>query len=176
MSTAVLKLAFDKQAMNLAHVNLRSEVHGQDRTGAIDLKFHMVGQAKLLDMVDPSWAAFLFFKDKKKATDLVDDQAEAPHARNNIKFPMTCIRGMVGAKLKVRLPGQKEQVSFREVKVNKIEVTPKDGGIIDLKFRCQVYPNEEQLGKIGLMLQQEVQVTLTAGKEEVADTSEEDTE
>lgn len=162
-----MKFAFAKHGMTLAHMQQRIEQHGPDPVLAMDLKLHFQSQSKILDEIDPSIRTFLFGKPKKGA-DLADQSNDDATARTNIVYPLKLSRGLIDAKLKLRLPGDTERVQFGAVKVNNIQFTAKDGGIVDIHFRAQVHPTSEQVGKVATMLRKDVQVSLTSGKEDVA--------
>lgn len=168
-----MKLAFDKQKLMLAHMNVRSEVHGDQRQGATDLKFHVMLQNDCLAMFHPYLKTALYTKEAPKTgpgEDLADKASDAPHLRMpDIEWPMKWKGAMIAAKFKVKKVGDKDMVSAADVKINGAHITAKDGGIIDLTFRAQFYPNEEQFGKLATMVQQEVELTIVPGEEVAAE-------
>lgn len=161
-----MKLEFDKQKMMLAHVNVRSEIHGEERQGAADLKFHVILQNDCLAMFHPYLKTALYMKGGK-GNDLADAGSDAPNLRmDGIEWPMKWKGEMKGAKLVVRMVGLRENLTWSDAKINGARITAKDSGIVDLIFRAQVYPNEEQAGKLFAMMQKEVSVSIEPGTEE----------
>ena len=166
-----MQLEFEKQKMTLAHMNIRSEVHGEDRREATDLKLHVLLQNDCLAMFHPYLKNALYHLDAThaKSDDLADKGMDSPHVRMpEIDWPMRWKGEMKGAKFVIRQVGVRENVSFADAKINGARITAKDGGIIDLTFRVQLYPDEAQFGRLATMVQKEVSVTIEPGEEEAA--------
>ena len=57
---------------------------------------------------------------------------------------------------------------LKPVKVNDFKFTPLDGGTVEFHMRVQYHPEERQAGKLAMLVQQEVEVSLEQVEEETA--------
>ena len=164
-----MKLSFKKQKMMLAHLNVRSEVHGEDREPAGDIKLEGdVSNEELLHF-HPALKSLLYYHDEGRPRDLVG-QAEgveagyAPDLRMpNLVPPLKFSDEMMGASVSIRVPGEKLAVELAPVKVNAFAIEPREGGTISLSMRIQANPSDKEFGRLAVLVQTEVEVDLTPG-------------
>lgn len=151
----------------LASVTARSELHGEERKAASDLKIEASMPNDFLSQLHPSLKSALYAFDDARPKDLAD-QGQAREAGHlpHLKFallegPLKWSEEMESATVSLKLPGSKSEVVLEEVKVNGIAFTPKDGGTIELSIRVQAHPDKKQFGELASMVQGEVEFTIT---------------
>lgn len=161
----MLKIEFKDRKMLLANVNVRSEVHGEDREPAGDLKFECDVENAMLDSFHPDLKGLLYYFDASRERDLADQgktgvgfvpDLRLPH----LEVPLKWDEEMLGAKCRVRVPGAKSDVGLDPVRVNNWTIEPREGGTCSITFRVQGHPDEKTFGKLATLVQQEVEVTL----------------
>lgn len=160
-----MKLEFTKQLMKLSNVNVRSELHGAEREAASDLKFEVSISNDILSDLDPALkSTFYCYDDARK--DLADQGKKEPGFLPHLKFPKMAQaikwnEEMESANIAITEPGAKSAIELKEVKVNNLQFTPKDGGTVVLEFRVQCRPDEKIFGKLAMLVQSDVEVTLS---------------
>lgn len=165
-----MNLEFDGQKMLLAHYNARSEIHGEEREPVGDLKFEATLENDCLAMVHPTLKSSLYYLDGAREADLADrgkrgEKGYLPHLRfPALAAPIKWEEEMVGAYLRIEPKGGKP-IELEAVKVHKLEITPRDFGMVDLAFKASVHPTEPQMGRLCALIQAEVSITLSASDE-----------
>lgn len=149
----------------LGNLNIRTEMHGDEREAACDLKFSFSGANNLLLKLHPDLrAAFYRANDTR---DLVNPD-HMPH----LKFPML---GALSWDLEIprtRLRVHDAEDASHDVilgggKTNKFKLTLKEGGTVEWEFRCQFSkPDEDAIAKLMRVLNQVVPITLECADEE----------
>jgi hypothetical protein len=161
----VLKIQFKGQKMLLANVNVRAEVHGDDREPAGDLKFEVDLDNGFLGEFHPALKSTLYHFDESRERDLADQgkRHDAPDLRMpQLQAPLKWDEEMLGAKCRIREIGAKSDVGLDPVRVNNWTIEPREGGTCSVSFRVQCHPDEKIFGKLAMLVQQEVEVTLEA--------------
>ncbi len=167
----MLKIEFQAVKMLLANVNVRAEVHGEDREPAGDLKFECDVDNGMLAKFDPALKGLLYYFDEARERDLVGQaQAKVPGFAPDLRMPKLELpikwdEEMLGAKCRIRVLGAKSDVGLDPVKVNNWTISPREGGTCSITFRVQCHPDEKTFGKLATLVQQEVEVTLEAAAE-----------
>lgn len=151
----------------LAHVNARSELHGEEREAAGDLKFSATVPNTFLDQLHPTLRSALFFNDSSAPKDLADQGMEEgqhwPHLRfPNIESPYKWKDEMSGGVLTIHhgIGGRGSDIVIEDVKVNEVKITPLAGAMVDLEFRVQTHPEEKIRGKLWDLIQAEVVISI----------------
>lgn len=170
-----MKIEFTQTRMKLAHVNVRSEVNGEDRECASDIRFDATVSNDVLNLLDPNLKAALYHYDNGKA-DVADEGKHAePGFLPHLRFPKLSPSGgiswedeMKDANIAVTIPGAKSAIMLEGVKVNKLRIWPKDGGSVMLSFRVQCHPDEKVFGKLATLVQTDVEVSLSPAPVEAA--------
>ena len=164
-----MDLSFSHQKMLLANVNVRSEVHGEEREPAADLKFECDVSNDVLSELHPALKALLYHFDASRDADLADRGKKAesgflPHLRfQALGAPLKWEGEMAGALVSVGVAGTKRSIELSPVKVNGVAFEPLDGGVVRLSFRVQCHPSERDFGALATLAQAEVEVTLAGG-------------
>lgn len=155
-------LDLQNEIFKLASVNLRAEIHGEDRVPACDLKFEGVVANDVLPYFHPELRQFLFKKDE--SPDLVD-QAQ-PEALTALRFPRlgTLKYDHEGTGYKVTVAygiGGPSDIALADCKVDSFRIDPMQGGSVRLGFRVICHPDSEQVGKLSELIQQDVEINVT---------------
>jgi hypothetical protein len=146
-----------KERCKLAHMNVRSELHGEESSAAIDLKFEFDSANNLLAKLHPDLRATYYRQDDNR--DLVGgDHLPA------LRFPL--LEPTIGWKLDVprtllRLHVDGGDVVLGGGKTNNFKLTMKEGGTVHWQFRVQFSkPDPAAIAALSALLQQVVPVTL----------------
>jgi len=149
----------------LGHLNIRTEMHGEDREAACDLKFSFSSANNLLSKLHPDLRAAFYRANETR--DLVNPD-HMPHLR----FPML---GEQSYKLEIprtRLRVHDAEDPAHDVllgggKTNNFKLILKEGGTVEWQFRCQFSkPDEDSIAKLMRVLNQVVPITLECADEE----------
>jgi hypothetical protein len=149
--------------VRLAHLNMRTEKHGEEDVSTLDIKFELVGGNALLDTVAPGLRAALYCA--SKAGDQGDMLASAD-GLTSLAFP--------GIEMPLRLAGeypgyrasivtgmglQEPVVITGELKKFKVEAV--QGGTAKLEFTVSAHPDAEDVSALYEAMNKEVELTLT---------------
>lgn len=143
----------------LGNMNIRTEMHGDERESAVDLKFSFSSANNLLSKLHPDLRA-AFYK-ANDTRDLVNPD-HMPHLR----FPFL---GALGWDLEIprtRLRVHDAEDATHDVvlgggKTNKFKLVLKEGGTVEWEFRCQFSkPDEDAIAKLMRVLNQVVPISL----------------
>jgi hypothetical protein len=166
-----MKLKFEDQKMLLANVNARSEVHGEEREPAGDLKLEAFLPNDVLVEFDPALRSLLYYFDESQQRDLVDEGKKGdanylPDLRlPKLVGPFRWDDEMLGATISLRVRGEKSRVELADAKVNNFTIEVQEGGTVLLSFRVQAHPDERKFGKLCTLIQRDVEVTLIPAEE-----------
>lgn len=149
----------------LGHLNIRTEMHGEDREAACDLKFSFSSANNLLSKLHPDLRATFYRANETR--DLVNPD-HMPHLR----FPLLGEQAY-----KVEIPRTRLRVHDAEDpahdvilgggKTNNFKLVMKEGGTVEWSFRCQFSkPDEDAIAKLMRVLNQVVPITLECADEE----------
>lgn len=155
----------------LAHLNTRTEKHGDEDIGAIDLKIKCRAENTILDLFDPRLRSTLF---QRAGGGQQADMHSPEHLPQRV-FPhipavnwddkldgYTAVIGTVLGLISVTL-GQ--------VKVHKFKFEPVDGGTVDLTYTVSCNPSAEQVAAVYPLNGQGIILTLTPPKSDGAGAS-----
>lgn len=154
-----------RESCLLDNLNIRTEMHGDEREAACDLKFKFSSANNLLAKLHPDLRA-TFYK-ANDTRDLVNPD-HMPHLR----FPLLGAQSYELEIPRTRLRVHDAQDASHDVvlgggKTNKFKLTLKEGGTVEWEFRCQFSkPDEEAIAKLMRVLNQKVPVTLECADEE----------
>lgn len=159
-----MKLSFQGQKFLLANINARSELHGEEREPAGDLKLTSDVPNDVLSELHPSLKSALYHYDDARETDLADrgkrgEPGFLPHLRfRELEGPLKWSGEMLGAAVEIGVPGVRERIRLEACRVNGVQITPKDGGTVGFSIRIQCHPDERAFGRLCTLAQQEVEV------------------
>jgi hypothetical protein len=149
-----------KHPVKIAHINVRTEMHGDEERTALDVKVTADLPNTALDGFSPSLRASLF-----SASDDPDllgpDDAHLPHLKNPAlgtlqwagKFSPVAFRLHTGGR------STKNDLAFADITLDKITIRPKEGGTCSFSWRLQVLPSEDEAARVMMLLNHEVQAT-----------------
>ena len=149
----------------LANLNIRTEMHGDQRESAVDIAFEFDSANNLLAKLHPDLRATFYRTDDTK--DLIDGE-HMPHLRLPLLGPVAWEVEIPRTKLRVHdVDGEQHDVVLGGGRTNKFKLTMKEGGTINWKFRVQFSkPDEEQVARLMRVLNQKVPVSLECADEE----------
>lgn len=162
MKPTMFELA--NQSAKLCNFNARSEVHGDDREPAADLKLQMSADNSILAWFAPSLKSALY-----RPADEGDDLVAQAFGETNLpclKFPKMSGFGwdlqLVGYTLRIHYgTGGKSDIVIGDAIVDHFRIEPNEGGTVQLTFRVRCKPDEKQAGRIYTLQQRELEITLT---------------
>lgn len=143
-----------KATATLENFNPRAEKNGPDKVPAADLKFLVNMGPEALNFFSPTLADFVF--DRNGPRDLADGM---PLRDPHMVYPLVRDEEMTGATVLVDY-GVAKPMEFADVKVNQFRLTPQEGGTTGVSFRVQCKPDEKQAGKLYIMQEQGVTITI----------------
>ncbi|MGN1057215.1 MAG: hypothetical protein ACI4QS_10940 [Comamonas sp.] len=159
----------DFTPVKINSVNPRSERHGPEELHpAVDIGISLTTSNNILSALDGKLLDALYTKNAnadqggQQNLEGVEDVATLP----NLKFPkMGALKwkhDLIGYTLTVT-HGVGSDLVLNNCKVNNFTIDPKEGGSVELKFRVQSSDVDERtLGKLALLVQNEVDITLDA--------------
>ncbi|AQZ99356.1 hypothetical protein B5M06_14955 [Comamonas kerstersii] len=159
----------DFTPVKITSVNPRSERHGPEELHpAVDLHISLTTGNNILTALDGKLLDALYTKNAnadqggQRNLEGVEEVSNLP----NLKFPLMGAlkwkKDLIGYTLTVQ-HGVGSDIVLTGCKVNNFTIDPKEGGSVDLKFRVQSSDVDERtLGKLGLLVQNEVDVMLLA--------------
>lgn len=142
--------AVENHETELAHLNTRTEKHGEDNAPAADLKLVVTGPHSLIECFGDGLRSFLFREpgvgeDKQTAMDLGGDK------RTKVRYPkikpVTLDDEFPGYTV-VLSPGLDigEPLTFKGAKLKNFRFRAIDGGAVEVTFTASVYPDGHQAG------------------------------
>ncbi len=151
----MLQLEFDKVTATFENFNPRVEKDGPDKVPAADLKVSVATDADVLAFFSPKLKQMYFNEngphDLADGLPLQDPHAVYPHARDE---------EMAGAQVSIDF-GVGDPMVFTDAKVNQFKLTPMAGGSVIVAFRVQCRPNELQAGKLYVLQESGITLSLT---------------
>lgn len=154
-----------RQAAKLADVNIRAECHGDEKVPACDLRLTFNAPNDFLSEFHPALKGSFY-----RAPDASDSQsdmlADQPGYSPSIRFqhigPVKWTQQFAGYSLVIHWGvSGKDDILLDGCEVNKVTFDCKDGGTVAVGLRIQATPDEHALGRIGSLVGQDVDVTLT---------------
>ncbi len=155
-----MMFTLDKKPCTLVHVNARSEIHGEDRKLAMDLKIAVVLSHRQLDEFHPRLRDAMYTKDGGAQGNLLkDDPAVHPTfpQLDSIKWS----EKFEGYKANVTTTYGSLDVDIISAIVDKFLFVPKDGGSVQVTFRIRAQSDGETIGALCEHIQQDIQLSLT---------------
>lgn len=149
----------------LVNLNIRTEMHGDEREAACDIKFSFSGANNLLSKLHLDLRGAFYRANETR--DLVNPD-HMPHLR----FPLLGAQSyeLEIPRTRLRVHDSKDpshDVILGGGKTNKFKLTMKEGGTVDWEFRCQFSkPDEDAIAKLMRVLNQVVPISLECADEE----------
>ncbi len=154
-----------KERCLLGNLNIRTEMHGDEREAACDLKFSFSSANNLLAKLHPDLRSAFYRANETR--DLVNPD-HMPHLRFPLLGPQSYDLEIPRTRLRVHdAEDAAHDVLLGGGKTNKFKVTMKEGGTVEWEFRCQFSkPDEDSIAKLMRVLNQVVPITLECADEE----------
>jgi hypothetical protein len=161
-------LTLDTQRAKLAAFNPRTELHGEEHVPAADLVFEVKAANNILLMLSPMLLPALYQRD-----DTPSDMFPDPNALTVYKFPAIeafawrmpkAIKAAVT--IHIGVSGYSD-IALGDCEVDKLVITPNEGGTVALKFRVKAWPKADDMGRLCTMIQSTVDVSVTPIQEDM---------
>ena len=155
----------EKVSSKIAHVNLREERHGEDPVLACDVKVTADVPNTFLSQLSPTLKASLYQAEGEGA------DAQAPLLEDGTHLPVLRYPQLGSLKWDVKMMGaavvlhgaKKADDVVLGCEVNELRMVPKEGGTVEITFRCQFIPEPEQVAAVGAMRGRQVKVSVRPG-------------
>lgn len=138
--------------VQLVHINVRLEKHGEEEVLANDLNFVWETNNGALAMFAPDLRSAMYKRADGAQQELVDD----PEHLVALRFPgMAPIKWTLGELIGGELcfhTGVKSLVKIDIIKAHKYRLECKEGGTVVISFQVQCRPTEQQSGKLSKFL------------------------
>ncbi len=157
--------------VRLSNFNARAEKHGSDHVPAVDINFTLDAQNSILSYFDGHLLSALYHKSAANEPptqgelDGVPAVADMPNLRFPKLAPLRWAHQLAGYRLEIDYGlGEGSNLELDECNVGKFVLEPKEGGTVEVKFQvqCNSGLTERIMGKLMLLIGQEVDITLTA--------------
>jgi hypothetical protein len=155
----------------VANVNFRAEKHGDENKTAVDIKIELDAHKSSLKHFDSSLPDFLYREPatgEQQRLDVEPDEADSSDKRTSLRVPK------IGAlKWDEKFPGYTLTIEggmglkkplVLVVELSKFAFEPKEGGSVVITFNATAHPNPKESAALVEMIQEEVELTLTAPK------------
>ncbi|ACC72572.1 hypothetical protein PPMP20_26590 [Paraburkholderia phymatum] len=157
-------LDFIRHPVRILHLNVRTEVHGDEERTAVDIKLGFDLPNRALDKLSPSLRASLYeVLDDPNLPVLGPDGQHLTHVKN----PQLGTLKWAGEYAPVGLHfhtgngrSAKGDLLFPEATFGKLAITAKEGGTCACVARAQILPNPDETAKLVGLLKHEIPATL----------------
>lgn len=159
------------QAVKLANVNPRAEMHGEDPKPAFDLKIEATCPSTVLLCFHSELRQHLFKKDEQP--DLVDQVIEGD-GLTVLRYPkMGPIKwDWEGAGYTATVDyglGGDSNIVLHDCKVDHFKIEAQNGGSVVITFRIIAHPESEDVGKLCEFMQRDIELVLAPPAAKTAD-------
>lgn len=155
----------------LAHLNTRTEKHGDEDIGAIDLKIKCRAANTILDLFDPRLRSTLF---QRAGGGQQADMHSPEHLPQRVFPHIPAVNWddkLEGYTASIGTGLGLVTVTLGQVKVHKFKFEPVDGGTVDLTYTVSCNPSAEQVAAVYPLNGQGIILTLTPPKSDGAGAS-----
>lgn len=153
-------LNLDKRAAQIGNaIPCRSEMHGEDSVTALDIPLSgvMIGEHELNALMQDPYAYAVLFNARN------GDKLPEPSLKN-IK-PLSLTEKVEGANVTIIHGVTSETIKLTNVKIAKIKLEPKVGGLTELCFSVQCTPDlNDQVAKLLGRLNSTVEISIDGGQ------------
>lgn len=137
--------------ISFSNLSTTTELHGEKRMPAVDMKLKIQTSAEFLAELDPSLRGLLYRKAEKGEGDLADHMSKEP---TKLRYPLM---GPIKWDLELEnyqmtvdigLGDKLSNIVLPEVKVSNFLIIAKDGGTVEVTFSVRAHPDEKQAGRL----------------------------
>lgn len=155
----------DQKDMKICSLNPRPEFHGEESVLAADIKVQFSAENTVLDEIDPALRPLLFKKGQIEDADLADQGMPEDYLTELTckSLPKQFTLNWIGQGYRVVIHRGftgKEDIPLITCKLDKLKITPKEGGTVDIELMIHCHPSPEELASISELLQVNADVTL----------------
>lgn len=159
-------IEFSRHPLKIAHINVRSETHGDEDVIAVDLKLSFELPNTVLDELSPSLRASLF--EAANDADMFEGEDGPPLVRVRHPHLGTLRWSETWRAMRLSLhtgSRARDDIAFDGVTLGKLAMRPREGGTVAFDARAQVHPRTEAVtAKVVALLKREVPATLDASE------------
>ena len=156
--------------VRLTNINPRREKHGVEDVPSVDINFVMDAPNDVLSYFDGALLNALYTTHEQPESgqgeiDGIDPVSHLPNLRFPKMAPIKWDQKSPGYTLVIDYGlGAKSNLELENIEVGKFTIDCKEGGTVELKFQCQCVTGltERIIGKLALMIGQEVSIELRA--------------
>lgn len=161
------ELQLFKVKAKVSSVNGRQELHGEEHRLACDIGIEVNQSNRFLDKLDTRLLETFYWKNPSGANDQaelegVERVTDFPNLRfEHLVTPIKWAEKFEDGEFRVHHGDDPaDDIVLREVKINEIKLTPKEGGTVLVGLRIQGHPDEGDLARLFTVLQSEVTITV----------------
>lgn len=148
-----------KHGSKIAHLNVRTEKHGEEDVLAVDVTVAADVTNDFLSYLNPTLKWSLYAKPESGQGELIQDESHLPRLRY-AELPELRWSGSM-PKAAFIIHGKKKSDDLAlEGSVGKLVLGCKDGGTVSIAFKVAVLPTPDQLGALSSLLGTEVKVSV----------------
>lgn len=152
-----------EQTATLAHINVRTERHGDEPAGAADLKISFTDSNNVLSEFHPVLRSFLYKQEESP------DQGEMPvgdaltvRRFGDLIEKIRLKHELVGASVVIGFGlGGSSDIDLDPADVDGFAVEMMEGGSVVTTFRVKCHPSGEQIKKLYEVLGNDITITIT---------------
>lgn len=158
-----------EQTATLAHINVRTERHGEEPAGAADLKVQYAAGNGTLSEFHPRLRHALYKAEEDPQQGSVDGVQPEPTVRvfGDLIDKIRLKHELVGAKVVIGfgLGGPGSDIELDPADVDGFALTLMEGGTVITSFRVKCHPSGEQIKKLYEVLGNEITISITPAQE-----------
>ena len=143
----------------IAHLNIREEMHGEEKILAEDIKIQADVPNDFLSYLAPTLKWSLFDRPDAAQVELIKDDGHMPRLRYSNLAPISWEGKMERATFVIHPPGKAKEFEF-EGTVDKLVLDCKDGRTVAISFKVSIHPTPEETGRLAGLLGQEHKISV----------------
>ncbi|WP_116791428.1 hypothetical protein [Achromobacter dolens] len=160
--------SIEEQTATLAHINVRTERHGEEPAGAADLKIQFTAGNGVLSEFPPRLRHALYKAEENPAQGSVDGVKPEPTVRvfGDLIEKIRLKHELVGARVLIDFGlGGDSDIELDTADVDGFAVEMMEGGSVVTTFRVKCHPSGEQVKKLYEVLGNEITISITPAAE-----------
>lgn len=157
-----------EQTATLAHINVRTERHGEEPAGAADLKISFTDGNGVLSEFHPRLRHALYKAEEDPQQGSVDGVQPEPTVRvfGDLIEKIRLKHELIGAKVLIGFGlGGSSDIELDPADVDGFGLELMEGGTVITTFRVKCHPSGEQIKKLYEVLGNEITITVTPAVE-----------
>ncbi|HLF10088.1 MAG TPA: hypothetical protein VJA26_02645 [Gammaproteobacteria bacterium] len=139
------------------HINVRSEKHGEDNVPACDVSITGV-------LLDRDEVDALLGEGSHEALYVTNGKNTPPEPRFREFKPFALLHKFEKSRVALEIDGIKDEVVFDDIKLARLRIEPKTGGLTALGFSVQCTPSSDIMAQLYDHLDREVKAKVRFGK------------